>query len=99
MFSDPSPFFDIITFSNGKVQWIRLRNHAVDLNNLLVYSVILYPDAEDFYLYLAVNHMHPGNTGYDYRVPDQEPRNGHSSHRSGEATSCLKVSLFFFISI
>lgn len=29
----------------------------------------------------AVNHMHPGNTGYDYRVPDQEPRNGHSSHR------------------
>lgn len=56
--------------------------------------VVLCPVAKDFYLYLAVNHMHPGNTGYDYRVPDQEPRNGHSSHRSGEATHCLKVSFF-----
>lgn len=41
--------------------------------------------------------MHPGNTGYDYRVPDQEPRNGHSSHRSGEATPCLKDSFFLHI--
>lgn len=57
----------------------------------------IYPVAEDFYLYLAVNHMHPGNTGYDYRVPDQEPRNGHSSHRSGEATPCLKDSFFLHI--
>lgn len=53
---------------------------------LFLVLVVLCPVAKDFYLYLAVNHMHPGNTGYDYRVPDQEPRNGHSSHRSGEAT-------------
>lgn len=48
--------------------------------------IILYPITKNFYLYLTINHIHPNNTKYNYRVPNQKPKNEHNSHKSKKTT-------------
>lgn len=64
------------------------------LSLLLTYDTLCFGLVQRFcvqvdFMLIFVSGNHKHGTGHNYRVPDQEPRNGHSTRRSGEATKAF----------